>query len=80
MDWNGQENFSLSCMLWVGTNDFNAKEKLSCPFQSTDNFPEWKLAFSLDSMHGHSALQKVKRIMIRKKVHVLEVARWTKST
>jgi hypothetical protein len=37
MDWNGQENFSLSCKLWIGT--------FSCPFQSTDNFPEWKLAF-----------------------------------
>ena len=22
VDWNGQENFSLSCELWVGTNDF----------------------------------------------------------
>jgi hypothetical protein len=26
VDWNGQENFSLSCELWVGTNDFNAKK------------------------------------------------------
>ena len=25
VDWNGQENFSLSCELWVGTNDFNTK-------------------------------------------------------
>jgi hypothetical protein len=24
--WNGQENFSLSCELWVGTNDFNTKK------------------------------------------------------
>jgi hypothetical protein len=23
VDWNGQENFSLSGELWVGTNDFN---------------------------------------------------------
>jgi hypothetical protein len=23
VDWNEQENFSLSCELWVGTNDFN---------------------------------------------------------
>jgi hypothetical protein len=45
VDWNGQENVSLSCELWVGTNDFNTKKKCSCPFQSTDNFPEWKLAF-----------------------------------
>jgi hypothetical protein len=22
------------------------KEKFSCPFQSTDNFPEWKLVFT----------------------------------
>jgi hypothetical protein len=27
VDWNGQENFSLSCELWVGTNDFNTTEK-----------------------------------------------------
>ena len=26
VDWNGQENFSLSCELWVGTNDFNTKK------------------------------------------------------
>ena len=44
VDWNGQENFSSSCELWVGTNDFNTKN-FSCLFQSTDNFPEWKLAF-----------------------------------
>jgi hypothetical protein len=25
VDWNGQENFSLCCELWVGTNDFNTK-------------------------------------------------------
>ena len=28
MDWNGQENFSLSCELWVGTNDFNTKKNV----------------------------------------------------
>jgi hypothetical protein len=26
VDWNGQENSSLSCELWVGTNDFNTKK------------------------------------------------------
>ena len=26
VDWNGQENFSLFCELWVGTNDFNTKK------------------------------------------------------
>jgi hypothetical protein len=26
VDWNGQENFSLSCELWVGTNDFSTKK------------------------------------------------------
>jgi hypothetical protein len=26
VDWNGQVNFSLSCELWVGTNDFNTKK------------------------------------------------------
>jgi hypothetical protein len=26
VDWNGQESFSLSCELWVGTNDFNTKK------------------------------------------------------
>ena len=71
MDWNGQEKFSLSCELWVGTNDF------SCPFQSTDNFPEWKLAlrressdgklvcpidilYTLDSASNYSAIQNLK--------------------
>jgi hypothetical protein len=31
-------------------------EKLSCPFQSTDNFPEWKLAFShmFKNLTGHN--------------------------
>jgi hypothetical protein len=29
----------------VPTQSSQDKEKLSCPFQSTDNFPEWKLAF-----------------------------------
>ena len=43
MDWNGQENFSLSCEFWVGTNDFNTKKIfLSVPIHG--NFPEWKLA------------------------------------
>jgi hypothetical protein len=31
----------------VPTQSSQDKEKFSCPFQSTDNFPEWKLAFSL---------------------------------
>jgi hypothetical protein len=26
VDWDGQENLSLSCELWVGTNDFNTKK------------------------------------------------------
>jgi hypothetical protein len=26
VDWNGQETLSLSCELWVGTNDFNTKK------------------------------------------------------
>ena len=30
----------------VPTQSSQDKEKFSCPFQSTDNFPEWKLAFS----------------------------------
>jgi hypothetical protein len=28
VDWNGQEHFSLSCELWVGTNDFNTKKNV----------------------------------------------------
>jgi hypothetical protein len=28
VDWNGQENFSLSSELWVGTNDFNTKKNV----------------------------------------------------
>jgi hypothetical protein len=55
VDWNGQEKFSLSCELWVGTNDFN-KEKIPCPFQSTDSFPEWKLAFWGRLFKGRLAL------------------------
>jgi hypothetical protein len=30
----------------VPTQSSQDKEKLSCPFQCTDNFPEWKLAFT----------------------------------
>ena len=26
--WNAQENCSLSCELWVGTNDFNTKKNV----------------------------------------------------
>jgi hypothetical protein len=29
----------------VPTQSSQDKENFSCPFQSTDNFPEWKLAF-----------------------------------
>jgi hypothetical protein len=29
----------------VPTQSSQDKEKFSCPFQSRDNFPEWKLAF-----------------------------------
>jgi hypothetical protein len=32
VDWNGQENFSLSCELWVGTNDFNTKKNILVRF------------------------------------------------
>jgi hypothetical protein len=28
VDWNGQENLSLSCELWVGTNDSNTKKNV----------------------------------------------------
>jgi hypothetical protein len=44
VDWNGQETFSLSCELWVGTKKIFLCVK-GIRFQSTDNFPEWKLAF-----------------------------------
>jgi hypothetical protein len=50
VDWNGQENFSLY------------KEKLSCPFQSTDNFPEWKLAFKWTSMENSLELTELSSI------------------
>jgi hypothetical protein len=44
--WNAQENCSLSCELWVGTNDFNTKKNvLAVPIHG--NFPEWKLAESV---------------------------------
>jgi hypothetical protein len=31
----------------VPTQSSQDKEKFSCPLQSTDNFPEWKLAFNI---------------------------------
>jgi hypothetical protein len=31
VDWNGQEHFSLSCEVWVGTNDFNTKKHFLVP-------------------------------------------------
>jgi hypothetical protein len=64
VDWNGQENFSLSCELWVGTNDFNTKKTCSCPFQSTDNFPEWKLAFIRILQHFATKLQNITNFVI----------------
>jgi hypothetical protein len=49
VDWNGQENFSLSCELWVGTNDFNTKKNVLVRSNPRIyNFPECrKLAFTL---------------------------------
>jgi hypothetical protein len=44
----------------VPTQSSQDREKLSCPFQSTDNFPEWKLAFSLPRprrLHSHRRLE-----------------------
>ena len=53
VDWNGQENFSLSCELWVGTNDFNTKKNfLVRSNPRIDNFPEWKLAFTVSVIPG----------------------------
>jgi hypothetical protein len=44
VDWNGQEHFSLCFKKsLVPTQSSQDKEKFSYPFQSTDNFPEWKL-------------------------------------
>jgi hypothetical protein len=36
----------------VPTQSSQDKEKFSCPFQSTDNFPEWKLAFTVSVIPG----------------------------
>jgi hypothetical protein len=42
MDWNGQENFSLSCELWVGTNDFNTTKNVLVRSNPRIIFvPEW---------------------------------------
>jgi hypothetical protein len=43
VDWNGQENFFVLKSV-VPTQSSQDNEKCSCPFQSTDNFPEWKFA------------------------------------
>jgi hypothetical protein len=43
--WNGTDKKVFICLVSSGL------EKFSSPFQSTDNFPEWKLAFSLFSIH-----------------------------
>jgi hypothetical protein len=42
-DWNGQDIFLFVLKSLVPAQSSQDKEKLSCPFQSTDNFPEWKL-------------------------------------
>ena len=48
MDWNGQENFL--CLVSSGLDLMTLTQRKSfCPFQSTDNFPEWKLAFRVTS-------------------------------
>jgi hypothetical protein len=49
VDWNGEENFFVLKSL-VPTQSSQDKEKFSCPFQSTDNFPQWKLAFRMVQM------------------------------
>jgi hypothetical protein len=46
LERSGQETFFVLKSL-VPTQSSQDKEKLSCPFQSTDNFPEWKLAFNV---------------------------------
>ena len=66
MDWNGQENFSLSCELWVGTNDFNTKKNfLVRSNPRIYNFPEWKLALRLLHMMNvrFSLLNMAQRIL-----------------
>jgi hypothetical protein len=40
--WFGTDKKLFLCVNVISSNP--NKEKLSCPFQSTDNFPEWKLA------------------------------------
>ena len=36
---------AVKLKILVPTQSSQDKEKISCPFQSTVNFPEWKLAF-----------------------------------
>ena len=42
---NNNNNFVIKSL--VPTESSQHKEKFSCPFQSTDNFPEWKLALRI---------------------------------
>ena len=42
----GTDKNIFLCVKVISSNP-ELTENLSCPFQSTDNFPEWKLAFNL---------------------------------
>jgi hypothetical protein len=67
VDWNGQENFSLSCELWVETNDFNTKKN----FLVRSKFSRVETSLKGDGLEagfqdGRKFLRSLKRKRINK--------------
>ena len=53
VDWNGQENFSLSCELWVGTNELAVlPEQLCIIWTATRDLKQRKFYYPLNYRYG----------------------------
>jgi hypothetical protein len=51
--WIGTDKKIFLCFVSSGLELMTlTQRKFSCPFQSTDNFPEWKLAFRMVLLNG----------------------------